>query len=318
MRILATVLVLTVLAAPLAAQAPQKMSYQAVVRDANDALVVGGPVGMRISMLQGSDTGPAVYIETHAAATNANGLTTVEIGSGTVVSGAIGSIDWTSGPYFLKTETDPAGGTAYSITGTSPMMSVPYALYAESSGSSIAGPPGPPGAPGAGGCDPNNRDSLIVLYNNATAWGYSQDLQGVGTWSIHPVGNIGHYAAASKRSVVIYSNANAYAFSRDNAGAPTWTDHPLGGTGHYVVTSDRIIVLYNNATAFAFHVDNAGAGTWTDHPIGGTGHSHIAHGDKIVIWNNSNAYSFSVDDNGVGTWTTQPLGGTLYDVITTK
>jgi len=300
------------------AQAPEKMSYQAVVRDAMDQLVVGSPVGMRISLLQGSDTGPAVYVETHATATNANGLVTVEIGNGTVVSGTIGAVDWTTGPYFLKTETDPNGGTTYGITGTSPLMSVPYALYAASSGSSTAGPPGPPGIAGVGGCDPNDRDSLIVLFNNATAWGYSQDPQGVGNWSIHPVGNIGHFTAASKRSVVLYSNANAYAFSLDNAGAPTWTDHPIGGTGHTAVTTDRIIVLYNNATAFAFHVDNSGAGTWTNYPIGGTGHSHVAHGDKIVIWNNSNAFSFSVDASGNGNWTTQPLGGTLYEVITTK
>ena len=314
----AFLIALSLLTTPARAQAPERMSYQAVVRDANDALVISSPIGMRISVLQGSDTGPAVYVETHAATTNANGLTTVEIGNGIAISGTIGAIDWTAGPYFLKTETDPGGGTAYSIAGTSPLMSVPYALYAANSGSSLAGPPGPPGIPGVGGCDPNNRDSLIVLYNNATAWGYTQDQQGVGNWSIHPVGNIGHSAAASKRSVVIYSNANAYAFSLDNAGAPTWTDHPLGGTGHSVVTSDRIIVLYNNATAFAFHVDNAGAGTWTDYPIGGTGHSHLVHGEKIVIWNKSNAFSFSVDDNGVGNWTTQPLGGTLYEVITTK
>lgn len=321
MRFLVCFSLLTILATTLRAQAPEKMSYQAVVRDANDALVIGSPVGMRISILQGTATGPAVYVETHAGSTNANGLTTVEIGNGTVVSGTIGAIDWTTGPYFLKTETDPTGGTAYSISGTGPLMSVPYALYAENAGNNQAGPPGPtglPGTPGVGGCDPNDRDSLIVLYNNASAWGYSQNAQGVGNWSIHPVGNIGHFSAASKRSVVLYSNANAYAFSLDNAGAPTWTDHPLGSTGHYAVTSDRIIVLYNNATAFAFHVDNAGAGTWTNYPIGGTGHSHVAHGDKIVIWNNSNAFSFSVDDNGIGTWTTQPLAGTLYEVITTK
>jgi len=297
------------------AQAPQRLSYQAVVRDANDALVTTGPVGLRISVVQGSLQGTPVYVETHTATTNANGLATLEVGGGTVVSGSFSGIDWSTGPYFLRTEADPLGGTNYAINGGSQLLSVPYALYAANS---EPGPPGPQGLPGVGGCAPNDRDSLIVLYNNATAWGYSQDPQGVGVWSTHPIGNIGHYAAASKKSVVLYSNANAYAFSLDNSGAPTWTDHPLGGTNHYVVTTDRIVVLYNNATAFAFHVDNAGVGTWTDHPIGGTGHSHLAHGGKVVIWNNANAFSFSVDDNGVGTWTTQPLGGTLYDVITTK
>lgn len=299
-------------------QAPEKMSYQAVVRDGSDQLVVSSPVGMRISVLQGSGTGTAVYVETHASATNANGLATVEIGNGTVVSGSIGTIDWTTGPYFLKTETDPAGGTAYSITGTSEMMSVPYALYAETSGSSLPGPPGPQGMPGVGGCDPNNRDSLIVLYNSATAWGFSHDPQGVGAWSITTIGNTNHSAVASKRSIVLYNQNNAFAFSVDNSGVANWTPQAIGGTNHTAVASDRIVVLYNNATAYAFHVDNAGAGTWTAQGVGNSGHSHVAHGDKIVVWNNSNAYSFSVDDNGVGAWVTQPLGNTTYNVITTR
>jgi hypothetical protein len=116
------------------AQAPNKMSYQAVVRNASNALVASAPVGMKISILQGSASGTAVYEESHTATTNANGLATIEIGSGTVISGTMAGINWAAGPYFLKTETDPAGGTAYSISGTSELMSVPYAKFAESSG----------------------------------------------------------------------------------------------------------------------------------------------------------------------------------------
>jgi len=56
---------------------------------------------------------------------------TVEIGGGTVISGTFSTIDWSNGPYYLKTETDPAGGTSYSITGTSQLLSVPYALHAK-------------------------------------------------------------------------------------------------------------------------------------------------------------------------------------------
>jgi hypothetical protein len=114
------------------AQAPNLMSYQAVVWDGSNNLVVSSAVGMQISILQGSVTGTAVYEETHTATTNANGLVSVEIGAGTVVSGDISTIDWSAGPYFLKTETDPTGGTTYTITGTTQLMSVPYALHAES------------------------------------------------------------------------------------------------------------------------------------------------------------------------------------------
>ena len=119
------------------AQAPDKMSYQAVIRDAADNLVVNSPIGMQISILQGSETGNPVYVETQTPTSNANGLVSLEIGNGSVESGDFSSIDWTVGPYFIKTETDPTGGTGYTISGTSQLMSVPFALYAKSSGSSV-------------------------------------------------------------------------------------------------------------------------------------------------------------------------------------
>lgn len=115
------------------AQPPQKMSYQAVIRDASGALVMNGLIGVRITVLQNSPTGPVKYAETHTVVSNANGLASLEIGTGTPVTGTFAGIDWSTGPYFLKTDTDPNGGTSYSVTTTSQIMSVPYALYAERS-----------------------------------------------------------------------------------------------------------------------------------------------------------------------------------------
>lgn len=114
------------------AQAPQTLSYQAVIRNASNNLVVSSFAGMKVSILQGSSSGTVVYTETHNKPTNANGLLSVEIGGGAPVTGTFSAIDWAAGPYFLKTETDPAGGTNYSITGISQLLSVPYALYAAS------------------------------------------------------------------------------------------------------------------------------------------------------------------------------------------
>ena len=133
------------------AQAPEKMSYQAVVRNTTNNLVTNQPVGMQISILQGSATGTAVYIETQTPTSNANGLVSLEIGGGTVVSGNMATINWANGPYFIKTETDPTGGSSYTITGTSQLLSAPYALYAKTSGSSIPGPAGPMGPQGLTG-----------------------------------------------------------------------------------------------------------------------------------------------------------------------
>lgn len=112
-------------------QSPEKMSYQAVVRDVSGNLVTNQTVGMKISILQSSLSGAPVFVETHTPLTNANGLISIEIGEGTVVSGSFVSIDWSAGPYFIKSETDPSGGTSYNISGVSQLLSVPYALYAK-------------------------------------------------------------------------------------------------------------------------------------------------------------------------------------------
>tara|TARA_B100000809_G_scaffold112084_1_gene110611 strand:- start:8032 stop:9354 length:1323 start_codon:yes stop_codon:yes gene_type:complete len=120
-----------IVAATLFAQAPTKMSYQAVIRDASNILVTSANVGMQISILQGSISGASVYTETHSPNTNVNGLVSLDIGSGTVFSGDFSTINWANGPYFVKTETDPTGATNYTITGTSQLLSVPYALHAK-------------------------------------------------------------------------------------------------------------------------------------------------------------------------------------------
>jgi hypothetical protein len=112
------------------AQSPQKMSYQAIVRNSQGKLVTSSNVGLRFSILQGSGSGTVVYSETFTAATNINGLVTVEIGTG-VTTWNFSLIDWSAGPYFLKTETDPSGGSNYTISGTSQFISVPYAFYAD-------------------------------------------------------------------------------------------------------------------------------------------------------------------------------------------
>jgi hypothetical protein len=134
MKKIYSLLAAVLISATIFAQSPQKMTYQAVVRDASNALVSGTAVGMRISILQGSATGTAVYVELQFPTSNTNGLVTLEIGNGAVVTGTFASINWANGPYFIKTETDPTGGVAYTITGTSQLLSVPYALYAASSG----------------------------------------------------------------------------------------------------------------------------------------------------------------------------------------
>jgi uncharacterized protein (TIGR02145 family) len=136
MRRICTIILSVIISYTSFSQSPQKLSYQAIVRNSGGTLLQSSNVGMRISILQGSATGTAIYVETQTPATNANGLVTIEVGSGTVITGIFATIDWSSGTYYVKTETDPSGGTTYTITGTSQLLSVPYALYARTSGTS--------------------------------------------------------------------------------------------------------------------------------------------------------------------------------------
>lgn len=131
--------------ATLWAQAPQRMSYQSVIRDGSNVLVAATAVGIKISVLRGNASGTAVYVETHRKTTNANGLLSLEIGEGTALLGTFAGIDWANGPYVIKSETDPRGGTNYSIPGVTPLNSVPYALF------SANGTPGPQGSIGLTG-----------------------------------------------------------------------------------------------------------------------------------------------------------------------
>jgi uncharacterized protein (TIGR02145 family) len=133
------------------AQSPQKFSYQSVIRNAGNQLVANQSVGVKISVLQGSATGSEVYAETHSPLTNTNGLASLEVGGGTVLSGNFANINWANGPFFVKTETDVNGGSNYTISNTSQLLSVPYALYATNAGNNTPGPQGPAGPQGATG-----------------------------------------------------------------------------------------------------------------------------------------------------------------------
>ncbi len=134
---------------------PQKFNYQAVARNAAGAVLANQAIGLKISLLDGSATGTVQYAETHNVTTNAFGLFNIAIGSGTVLSGSMAGVTWSAGNKFIKSEFDPTGGTAYILAGTSELLSVPYAMYAQASATGGAtgpvGPAGPQGPPGAAG-----------------------------------------------------------------------------------------------------------------------------------------------------------------------
>ena len=134
MRKLFTLLVALLLTASVFAQAPEKMNYQAVIRNTGGTLVTSTQIGMEINIRQGSPTGTVVYTETQTPTTNANGLVSIEIGSG---AGFI-TINWGASTYFIETKTAVVAPlTTYTITGVSQLLSVPYALNAKTADNGI-------------------------------------------------------------------------------------------------------------------------------------------------------------------------------------
>ncbi len=163
MKTLIALIFFLIFSAGLFSQPPQKMSYQAIVRNTEGELVREQQVGILISILEGSADGSAVYTETQTVQTNKNGLLSLEIGQ----NAGFGLIDWSAGDYYLKTEIDPSGGTAYSIRGTTQLLSVPYALYAKQA-EEVKNAQMDGNAAAFDGWDKNEADDFDGQYTNLT------------------------------------------------------------------------------------------------------------------------------------------------------
>jgi hypothetical protein len=121
------------------AQSPNLFSYQTVIRNNNNELVSNTTIGIRISILSGTAADVLWYQEEHTVKTNLNGLAYIIIGKGSILNGTMLGIDWSKGPFYIKSETDPNGGKNYSLIIVSQLLSVPYAIYAKSA-EKVTGP----------------------------------------------------------------------------------------------------------------------------------------------------------------------------------
>ncbi|WP_137904485.1 beta strand repeat-containing protein [Chryseobacterium sp. 2VB] len=265
-------------------QAPEKMSYQAVMRNGSGQLLVNQAIAVKVSILQGSPAGAAVYSERLTGNTNANGLISLEIGTGTVLTGTFATINWPAGSYYLKTETDPAGGTSYTIVGTSQLLSVPYAMYAKSAG-------------GGGGSfaipystTVNNASALFSLIND----GDGTSLEGINnttTSNISAVRGIVNSASPGGFSSAVRGINNG----TGGLGVGVYGSQAGSGWGVYGVTPNGLGV-YGNASANGTGVyANSNTGT------GLTATSNNGIPASISIFNNANnnvALSASSVGNG--------------------
>ncbi|MEM9823656.1 MAG: hypothetical protein AAF985_21400, partial [Bacteroidota bacterium] len=116
------------------AQAPQSFNYQGIARDLSGNPITNQSIELRISILRNSPNGDELYKETFSSTTTDLGLFNLQIGTGMVVNGVFENINWGEADHFLQIELDENGGNNYQLIGTSQLLSVPYALYAESGG----------------------------------------------------------------------------------------------------------------------------------------------------------------------------------------
>ncbi|GAF05287.1 hypothetical protein [Saccharicrinis fermentans] len=136
MKKIYTILVAVIVTISVFAQSPEKMSYQAVVRNASGELVTT-QVGMKLSVLKGDDATSASeeYSEILNPTPNSNGLVSIEFGGQT----GWDVIDWADGKFFIKTQTDIDNNGTYDVEGISQLLSVPYAMHAKTAESIVGG-----------------------------------------------------------------------------------------------------------------------------------------------------------------------------------
>ena len=250
MRILLTIFVAVLISATVCAQSPEKMSYRAVIRNSSNALVKNATIGMRISILHGSASGTVIYSENQTTTTNAEGVASVDIGGA-----AFKTITWTDDPYFIKAETDPKGGTNYTIIITSQLLNVPNSSSSKSSENNSSGfvfspPTNQPSIP-------TNASIGDILYWNGTAW------------TKLAVGTPGQYLHVSNSNIPEWFGSSYPVITTSSVSNITSTSVNIGGN----INSDGGVKVAargvcwntsdNSATASDKTVDGNGLGSFT-------------------------------------------------------
>ena len=119
------------------AQAPQGINYQATIRNNSGALLINQSVTLRFNVIQGLLTNSPIYIEQHIISTDNIGSVSLVIGQGTSSLGQFNQLNWSLGNFYLGIDIN--SGSGFVTMGTTQLLSVPYALYSETSGSLSSG-----------------------------------------------------------------------------------------------------------------------------------------------------------------------------------
>jgi len=209
-------------------QVPQMIDYQGMARDGAGNPIANDVISLKLSIWQGPLPGSLVYSERHTPMTNSYGLFHLMIGDGMTISGNFAAIDWSTGDYYVQTEIDPAGGTAYVDMGMSKLATVPFAFYAASSG--------------GGGSSPWMQNGPDIYFNT----GY------VAIGHDSPVAHLHVDGAGGPANVLITSSQSYYQADSD------------GNTGLWMKESSAdMAYLYWNPPSQAVFLYESGAQTMT-------------------------------------------------------
>lgn len=233
------------ISASLMAQVPQGFSYQAVALNSAGHAVASSPVKLRVSILDGSATGSAAYVETHNPTTNNVGLFTLTIGMGTPTSGTFNTVNWAENSKFLKVEIDVANGTNYITVGSSQLLSVPYAMYA----GAVAGM-------GSG----NNAGSFTSMYMYGTFNSYNPStalrMAGSNEFNCYKYLTAGTQVKfiPSQSSTVAYGDGGGYQLAANGAAFPILSDGIYNVNMRITGSSGDTNIYTVNFESIAVHV----------------------------------------------------------------
>ena len=278
-------------ASVLQAQAPQAVTLQSVLRDAAGRLVSNRNVSVLISLRRGSNTGPVVYSETHTPTTNQNGLYTVFFGRGTAVTGNFASIDWALGPYYATVEADPTGGSNYTLTVSHPIVSVPYALFADTAAHApTAGLAG--NASHADTADYYREEQRLTIRHDTIHLSGGRDNPGGATWVKLPHDSLIHALdhivdslvnnpciASVKTSTVAACERYTWATNQNvYTGSGTYINIIARGSSRGCDSIEVLVLTINNGIHNRESISATGSYTWH-------GTTYTTSGTKIYTYN---------------------------------
>jgi hypothetical protein len=323
------------------AQAPEKFNYQAVCRDNVGNIITGQAVIIRAAIHDLTSSGTLLFKESHSVTTNSFGLVTIPIGGGTLISGNFSTIPWGSGSKFLEIELSTDGGGTFNSVGTPQLLSVPYAIYANTA--NVAGPTGPQGATGPAGIQgptgsagaqgptglqgPTGVPGLQGVTGSAGTTGATGPQGPTGAdGATGPQGPTGplvpgttgqtfRYDGSSWVASSVVNNDGVNAMINGGFGVNKFTNTgPVGNTGTaYTATLDDFFIAYNSSANLTLHLPAAATCSGKIYVI-----KRTVAGNKTCtitpvtgelidnvatnIWINSANKSVMIISDGIGWW----------------